>query len=280
MLGRAIRRIERLFIYAPELTLKGTPAHVGLEYEDVWLTPDGDEKIHGWWIPGPASRLNRRPTWVYFHGNGGNISARLDGYLQMHRRLGANILAIDYRGYGLSEGVPSEDATYSDGLAAFDYAAGRNDAQDEGPGQIFLLGVSMGAAIAARVALDRPADAVVLESAPPSFPELAALHQPWTRALPIRLIMRTRYATSMHVSKLKAPSLFFHGELDEIVPLKYGRRVFDAALDPRELWVIEGAGHERLDLVDEDLYYGRIASFIREHASPAAAAGAPLKKAI
>ena len=107
MVRGLITRLERALAYFPEFTLKGTPEHVGLDYEDLWIkTADGND-IHGWWIPGPSNRRDQ-PTWVYFHGNGGNISARLDGYRSIHKHAGANVLAIDYRGFGLSEGEPCE----------------------------------------------------------------------------------------------------------------------------------------------------------------------------
>ena len=90
MFRRAFIRLERSLAYFPELTLKGTPEHVGLQYEELWLeTADGNH-VHAWWIPGFDESSSSRPTWVYFHGNGGNISARLDGYRAIHLRVGAN----------------------------------------------------------------------------------------------------------------------------------------------------------------------------------------------
>ncbi len=262
-------RLERALAYFPELTLKGTPEHVGLEYEDLWLETDDGNRVHGWWIPGPArtplQATSGQPTWVYFHGNGGNISARLDGYRSIHRFTGANILAIDYRGFGLSEGQPCEAGTYVDGLAAVAEAR-RRHGSSKGP--LVLLGVSMGSAVASRLACDTSPDAVVLESPPSSFLDLAPVHYPWTRWLPLSLIMQYRYETKNHVARSNVPTLVVHGDEDDIVPLFSGQIVFDRANEPKQLHVVKGGTHDRPDLVDEARYYEVVNRFIDEFASP------------
>ncbi len=268
MFRRALIRIERSLAYFPELTLKGTPEHVGLRYEELWLKTEDGNHVHAWWIPGPDSHSAPRPTWVYFHGNGGNISARLDGYRAIHLRTGANVLAIDYRGFGLSPGKPSELGTYTDGRAAMGEAVQRHAAQAGTPGPLVLFGISMGAAVATRVAVDMRPDALLLESPPSSFPDLAPLHYPWTRLLPISKIMQFRYDTRSHVSRVDVPTLVVHGDSDDIVPLESGQRVFDSVKEPKRLHVIEGGTHNRPDLVDEDHYYKVVNSFMSEFVKP------------
>ncbi len=260
--------------YFPELTLKGTPEHVGLRYEDLWLKTEDGNNVHAWWIPGPADRSStgqHRPTWVYFHGNGGNISARLDGYRAIHRRVGANVLAVDYRGFGLSPGKPSELGTYADGRAAVTEAIRRHSDQPKSvQGPLVMFGISMGAAVASRLAMDVKPDALLLESPPSSFPDLAPLHYPWTRLLPISKIMAYRYETRMHVTQLKVPTLVIHGDQDDIVPMASAQRVFDSANEPKRLHVVEGGTHDRPDMVDEDRYYDVVNGFMQEFAIPGA----------
>jgi pimeloyl-ACP methyl ester carboxylesterase len=270
MIRRALTWLERNLAYVPEWTFKGTPEHVGLPYKNLWLETDRGNSIHGWWIPGPTDSpvpADGRPTWVYLHGSGGNISGRLDGYRAVHQRFGANILAIDYSGFGRSHGIPSEEDTYSDGHAAVTEAIRRHHAQDAKPGPLVYLGVSMGAAVAARVAADKHPDALLLESPPTSFPELAPIQYPWTRMLPLSKIMRFRYETTQHLSQLNVPTLVIHGDEDEIVPLKYARSVYASANDPKEMYIVRGGTHDRPDLVDPDSYYDVIARFIEKHSS-------------
>lgn len=272
MLRRLITRLERTLAYFPELTLKGTPEHVGLRYEDLWLKTEDGNSVHAWWIPGPEvlSDDSHRPTWVYFHGNGGNISARLDGYRAIHRRVGANVMAVDYRGFGLSPGLPSELGTYTDGRAAVVEAVRRHTDQQGTTGPLVLFGISMGAAVASKLACEIRPDALLLESPPSSFPDLAPLHYPWTRLLPISKIMAFRYETRTHVTQLDVPTLVIHGDADDIVPMESARRVFDSANDPKRLYIIEGGTHDRPDLVDEDRYYDVVNGFMKEFAMPRA----------
>lgn len=275
MFRRLITPLERALAYFPELTLKGTPEHVGLRYEDLWLKTEDGNSVHAWWIPGPVSAGPeiQTPTWVYFHGNGGNISARLDGYRAIHQRVGANVLAVDYRGFGLSPGEPSELGTYTDGFAAVAEAVRRHSKQQSSAGPLVFFGISMGAAVASRLAGDVKPDALLLESPPSSFPDLAPLHYPWTKLLPISKIMGFHYETRTHVTRLDVPTLVIHGDQDDIVPMESGQLVFDSANEPKRLHVVEGGTHDRPDLVDVDRYYDVVNRFMRDFAKPNANSG-------
>lgn len=276
MFRRFISRLERALAYFPELTLKGTPEHVGLRYEDLWLKTEDGNRVNAWWVPGPANSANGNsgtPTWVYFHGSGGNISARLDGYRAIHTRVGANVLAVDYRGFGLSPGNPSESGTYADGRAAVAEAVRRHHAQSADSGRrgpLVLFGVSMGAAIASRLASEVKPDALLLESPPSSFPDLAPLHYPWTRWLPTSKILQYRYETRTHVTQVDVPTLVIHGNKDELVPMESAQWVFDSANDPKRMHIVDGGTHDRPDLVDEDRYYEVVNGFMQEFAAPKA----------
>ncbi len=273
MPGRIVRWIERRFVYFPERTLKGTPAHVGLDYEEVRFSAEDGVRLHGWWIPAPVSKPGSGPdgsgapprrqvAWLFCHGNGGNISAPLDNLLGLHRRLGAAIFTFDYRGYGLSEGVPTEEGTYLDARAALRELETRIGTS---PGQVVYFGRSMGSAVASKLAIDRPPSALILESPPPSIPDVSHLHVPWMSVWPLKWVMRTRYETLRHIRSVHVPVLVLQGDSDRTVPARYARRVFEAANEPRRWVLLPGAGHDRADLADPDLYYGAVTSFLGEH---------------
>ncbi len=266
MLDRTVRWIERYFIYFPERTLRGTPEHLGLTYEDVWFKAEDGTELHGWYIPGSSD-----VTWIFCHGNGGNISARLDNLRDIRTRLGAGVFIFDYRGYGLSEGVPSEAGTHLDALAALESVKRRLAGQRS---RIVYFGRSMGCSVATRLAVEHPPDALILEGPPPSIPRIAHLHAPWIRFPLLRAIMRTRYETFRDITRVKSPLLVIHGDADDIVPMKFGKEVFDAANEPKEWLMVSGAGHDRADLVAPDVYYSAIETFIERHTRPGGENGA------
>lgn len=287
MLGRVVQLIERPFVFFPQKTLKGTPEHLGLAYRDVEFQSGDGTPLHGWWIPGPASqsaRLSvsaerasvpsggadehseerRHTTVLFFHGNGGNISARLDNLLDIHRRMNADILAFDYRGYGRSGGVPTEQGIYRDARAA-----GRTLRESllAKTGSIIYYGRSMGAAIASHLAREYPPAALILECPPPSVPSVAHLQVKALKFAPLRWLMRTRFETEKHVRGVRCPVLVIQAECDSVVPAEYGRRVYDAAPGPKQWLLVPNAGHDRVDLSDSDAYYGAINNFLSKYAA-------------
>ena len=114
--------LDRFFIFFPEPTLVATPGDLGLEFEDVTFSAADGVELHGWFVPGPG-----QTTLVWFHGNAGNISHRVNNLFELHRRLGINVLIFDYRGYGRSHGAISEKGAYLDAEAALDYLRSRTD---------------------------------------------------------------------------------------------------------------------------------------------------------
>ncbi len=253
MIPGLIRLIERRLVFWPERALKGTPEHVGLEYQDLHVTAADGVRLHGWHIPGPSGL-----TFIYFHGNGGNISARLDWMMQMHRRLGAAFVAVEYRGYGLSQGVPSEPGIHLDAQAALRVALELIPAG----GRMVYFGRSMGGAVAARLATERTPHALILEAAPPSLPEVAGYLRPWMRNRVLKRMMQARFETARYVPQVTAPVLVIAGMQDDTSPPEASRRVFDAANEPKAWLPVTGAGHNGIDLVNPELYYGSIASFL------------------
>ncbi|MDA1278855.1 MAG: alpha/beta hydrolase [Chloroflexi bacterium] len=194
----------------PEHTFRGTPDHVGLGYEDIYPITVDEVTLHGWHIFGESDVV-----WLIFHGNGGNISVRLDQYVELHRRYEASIVAIDYRGYGRSHGTPSEHGLYADAFATYEFT------RKLYPGRkIVVFGRSMGAAVAAQLASVISPEALVLEAPVSSIPEVMREHAPWTRFTPLRLMIRAKFDTARYVSIIPTPVLLFHGDSDSTVSFR------------------------------------------------------------
>ena len=237
----------------PGRELMATPADIGLQWEDVQLRTADDVSLHGWYLPAPEDGAGY--TVVFFHGNAGNISHRLDS-LEIFHDLGLATLIIDYRGYGRSEGSPSEDGLYRDGDAAWRYLV---DERGVSPGEIIAFGRSLGAAVAARVASERNVGGVMLESAFTSAPDRGAELYP---IFPVRLLARIDYPTRDYVRGVEAPVLVVHSPDDEIIPIHHGRAVYDAAPEPRQFLEISG-DHNTGFLQSREEYTRGIAEWLR-----------------
>ncbi|CAN0523737.1 unnamed protein product [Ectocarpus sp. 12 AP-2014] len=236
-----------------------TPADQGLAWEEVTLTTEDDVALHAWWIPAPAPRA----SLLFFHGNAGNISHRLESIAQF-QRLGLSVLIVDYRGYGRSEGRPSESGTAMDARAAWYWL--RDEAEQEA-NEIIVFGRSLGAAVAAELAAHleeqqtTPA-AVILESPFRSVPELAQQLYPF---LPARWLARINYPVETYVARISVPLLVIHSRDDEIIPFAEGEAVYRVAQEPKQMLELQG-GHNTGFLNSEPVYSAGINSFLREKA--------------
>ena len=217
------------FVYYPFSDLAATPADAGLPYEEVNLTTADHLQIHGWFVP----HASPRATLLFLHGNGGNISHRLDK-LSIYNQLGLAVFIIDYRGYGLSEGSPSEQGTYHDAAAAWDYLI-----KDRGiaAGRIIIYGESLGGAVAAWLATRQEAGALILESVFTSIGDMGKHYYPY---LPVKLLARIKYPTLERISAVRCPVLVIHSVADDIVPYTQGRKLYEAANNPKFFLDISG----------------------------------------
>lgn len=248
-------------IYLPDLPgreLTAVPRDIGIEYRDVTLQTSDGVDIHGWFVPGSGSRVV-----LFFHGNAGNISHRLDSIRQFHA-LGLSVLIVDYRGYGRSGGRPSEAGMNRDALAAWDYLTGQMGID---PGDIIVFGRSLGGSVAAKLAASTEPLALVVESAFTSVPDIASELYPW---LPARWLSRMRHATRDYVAKVRSPVLVIHSRDDEIIPFHHGERIFASAGQPRALLPLRG-NHNDAWLRDEANYINGLREFLASiPGSPAA----------
>jgi fermentation-respiration switch protein FrsA (DUF1100 family) len=251
-----------LFIMQPRLLYypdmpgrepEATPAAVGLAYEDVALQTVDDIRLHAWFIPAE----NPRATVLFCHGNAGNISHRLDSIRLLHS-LGLQVLIFDYRGYGKSEGRPSEKGTYRDVDAAWHYLREVRGLTEAG---IIIFGRSLGAAVAADLASRARPAAVILESAFTSVPDMAAEFYPW---LPVRLLSRYRYDNLGKVARIARPLLLVHSRQDEIIPFAHGERLFGRAREPKQFLELTG-GHNDAFQSSRKAYTHGLKSFLDTH---------------
>lgn len=248
---------ERQLIYFPHRTLELRPGDLGMRFEEERLAA-GDAEIHAWWLPVEGARL----SVLVCHGNAGNISHRLERAGLMQQRLGASVLLFDYRGYGQSTGRPDEEGTYRDARAAYLYLM---EKKGIAPESLVLFGESLGAAVAVQLAIEKPAAAIVLESAFTSIPDMARAAYPFLP--PVGPLIRTRYETLAKVPRLRIPLLVFHGARDEIVPLRQGRRVFDAAHEPKRFFAIPGASHNDTYIAGGEPYWRVLKEFLESLAA-------------
>jgi len=250
-------QLEKRFVFFPVAELLYTPNDVNLEYEDVRIQTSDGLALQGWFISGKAE-TGPNVTWLWFHGNGGNIGHRIGELALAHHRTEANIFIFDYRGYGESEGAPSEKGTYLDSRAVMEYLSSRSDVDS---GRIVYLGHSLGAAVAVELALTQPPMAMVLVSPFASVHDMANLTLPFS---PIGWLLRNHYDSISRIQQLDVPVLVLHGDQDETVPINQGRKLYRAANQPKRFQVLEGAAHNNTFEVAPEQYWGTIEAFLAE----------------
>ncbi len=243
--------VQDRLIYFPLHKLETTPDKHGFAYEDVWLTTEDGVRVHGWFIPAPAARA----TVLHFHGNGGNISHRIER-IGLFRRLGLNVFLVDYRGYGRSEGTPSEAGTYRDARAAWRYLT---HTRGLAPTAIILHGESLGGGVASWLAAEETPRALIIESSFTSAAQLGAEVYPW---LPVKWLARHPYPTIEHIARVRAPMLIIHSRDDEIIPFHHGERLYAAAREPKQFLEIRG-GHNDGFIVTGSRYLMGLEAFLR-----------------
>ena len=231
-----------------------TPATAGLVYEDVSVKTTDGETIHGWFIP---AETNTAGTLLFCHGNAGNIWNRIDAIWLFHE-LGLNVCIFDYRGYGKSTGGPSEEGTYLDAAAVWDWLVQQRGIE---PRRIVLFGESLGGAVAAWLAEKKSPGALVLESSFTSLPDMAARLYPF---LPVRWLCRFRYNTLERISRIACPVLVAHSRQDEMIPFSHGQRLYAAAREPKAFLEMKGSHNSGRDETGS-AYSIAVRGFLEKH---------------
>jgi len=224
------RWFEHTQVYQPFTRLEANGDVLGRPFEDVYF--QDRPKLNGWFFPANTNSPRAHLAVLICHGNAGNISHRLDLY-KLLLAMGVNVFAFDYRGYGRSEGKPSEAGTYQDAQSARSWLLARGFAGTN----IIALGESLGGGVASELALRQPLGGLVLQSAFTSILDIGTELFPW---LPVRIIATIKYDTRSKLPEIKVPVLVTHGPSDSVIPFHHAERNFAAANEPKLFWKLEG----------------------------------------
>jgi fermentation-respiration switch protein FrsA (DUF1100 family) len=246
----AVPLIEDTFIYHPS---KGGVAKSPGEEVDL-VAKDGT-KLHGWFV----THAKARATLLWFHGNAGNIEDYRSLVLSL-RDLPANVLIVDFRGYGMSDGSPSEQGFYQDARAAYDWALGRAK-----PERIVVLGESLGGGSACELATQVPLGGLILQATFTSTPDMSSRVLPW---LPGRFFMRSRYDNLSKVARISCPKLFLQARDDGVIPFSMGETLLAAAAEPKDHVWFDRGGHNGLAHFEGPRYFAALRAFLDRVAPP------------
>jgi hypothetical protein len=233
-LGLILYLMQSKFTFQPTRELLYNPGDIGLEYEKVHLKTPDNLLLSAWYIPAKNAEF----TILFCHGNGGNMMHRLDT-LNIFYELGINCLIFDYRGYGTSQGKPTEQGVYTDARTAYDWLINEKKISPE---NIILFGRSIGGSVAAHLANDVEVRGLILESCFTSYADIGRKFYPY---MPVKLLAKYSFNTFEYVEKLECPIFVIHSRSDEIIPFELGLRLYEqAANEPKEFLEIFGSHNE------------------------------------
>ena len=243
---------ENSIIYHPEKYPVGLwdTSNMPLPVQDVWFRAADGVKLHGWYVPSEEAVA----TLLFFHGNAGNITHRLENIFFLHH-LKLNVFIFDYRGFGRSEGDPDEEGIQLDSQAAYDTVLTQPGVSVS---SLFVFGRSLGGAFAAYTASRNPAAGLILESTFTNAVDMADKMMPIIPSWYISAELNTQG----YVAQLKMPKLFIHGTRDTLIPFTLGRELYKGAAQPKEFYSIVGAGHNNTWSVGGKEYFDTIKEFV------------------
>ena len=246
---------QRRLIYFPSAEVPAANAIDGAHIEPVTFETADGLLLNGWFFA--AAGRSPRITVIVFNGNAGNRSHRVPLASALHR-YGLQVLLIDYRGYGGNPGTPSQSGLAADSRAARAYLAGRADVDAS---RLVYFGESLGTAVAVDLAVEHPPAALVLRSPFTSMSDVGQYHYPF---LPVRLLLRDRFATIGQIQRVQMPVLVIAGGRDRIVPVESSRRVYDAATGIKTFLLVPDADHNDYELFAGDEMIDSIVRFLQQ----------------
>jgi len=242
------------FVYNPKKQIKATPFNIRLYFEEIIFKASDGTDLSGWFVP----VKNHKGVILVLHGKGGNISTRLTFLDYFSRKMGLSVFIIDYRGYGKSEGRPTEEGTYLDAEAAWKYLTAVKKIK---PQDIIIFGRSLGGPVAAFLAGKVSARALILESTFTAIKDIAAQLYPY---LPVRRFFRFEYPTIDYLKKVGSPVLIIHSRGDDYIPFSHAVKLYNAANRPKQFLKIEGP-HNINYRESEEIYIEGIKSFLSKY---------------
>jgi len=228
----------------------------GCVIDDHFFAARDGVRLHGWW----CRRLDAsadQPVLLFFHGNAGNLSHRAELLIELATRTRAGVFVVGYRGYGRSEGRPSEDGLYLDARAAWKHLTEEMDISAD---RIVIFGKSLGGAVAVDLAMDVDAAGLIVESSFTSIADMAGAHYPFVP----KFMIRTRMDSLGKISTISCPKLFTHSQSDQVVPYRLGRALYEAASEPKRFHEVVGSGHNETWIVGGDAYFEALSEFVSE----------------
>ena len=244
------------YVYYPERTLSADPGTIGLQFKSVYFETADGVKLSGWFIPSDHTS----GVVLFCHGNAGNISHRLKS-IQVFHRLGLDVFIFDYRGYGRSEGKPTEQGTYQDAEAAWRYLT---EERQVNANEVIVFGRSLGGAVASWLAQGHTPGVLILESTFTSLGDVAATLYPY---LPAKLLLRFEYHTAEYLSRADCPVLIVHSRDDEIMPFSHGLKLYQVSKGPKEFLEITGTHNEGF-ITSGKTYEEGLHTFISSYVKP------------
>ena len=248
-----LKHLEKRGIYFPTREIESTPGEMDLEFEDVYFFSSDGIKLNGWYIPAKESRA----TVLFSHGNAGNISHRIE-IIDMFSKLGLDVFIYDYRGYGRSQGTPGEEGLYLDVQAAYKYLIDKRNLNEE---SIVIYGKSLGANVAVELCSKASPAALITDSAFTSALDMGKKMFPF---IPIRWFISVKYDALSRIKDITIPKLIIHSEDDEIIPFQHGKRLYEAAPEPKEFFPMRG-GHNDAVYLSMENFAQRIDAFLQKY---------------
>lgn len=257
-LGLILYFMQPTLLYRPVRQILYTPGELGLDFESVVFETTDGLRLSGWYVPAEGSEL----TVLFCHGNGGNMSHRLDS-INIFYNLGLSCFIFDYRGYGESVGKPNEEGTYLDVEAAFKWLV---EEKKVPPADIIIFGRSLGGSIAAYLAVRVDAAALIIESCFTSYADIGRKFYPY---MPVSMFAKFSYPTIDYVRGVDCPVMIIHSRDDDIIPFEFGQQLYEAVDGPSDFIEIFGS-HNAGFLTSSEIYkkaWTKWLQFLKEHES-------------
>lgn len=246
-----VKHLEKKTVFFPEKEILLNPGDMGLSYENVFIETDDGVKLNGWYLPYDKAK----DTILFFHGNAGNISYRLDKMMVV-RSLGFNIFMMDYRGFGLSQGYPTEEGLYLDAEAAYSYLRNIRGIDVD---KIIIFGSSLGSAVAVDLAAKKDSKAIILEGVLSNARDVAARRYPYLPSFAFSY----KFDSLKKINQINVPKLFLHSANDEVLDIEMAVKLFNIAPKPKKFVKLLGE-HATCYTESKDEFLKAIGSFVNE----------------
>ncbi len=250
-----VRFLEASSLFVPSRDVAVTPGQAGFDFEDIYFVTQDHVRLNGWLVKS-AQMPQAAATILYCHGNAGNIGDRIEK-LQDFSNLGVNVFIFDYRGFGKSQGRPTEQGMYRDALAAYDYLASREDIAKN---RIVVYGASMGGVAAVDLASQRMVSALIADSTWTNAADMSQTIFPFVPSF----LLTVQLDNANKIKEINVPKLFIHSSDDQTVPFRLGQKLFALAPEPKKFVQISGS-HAQAYSVSKDVFLAQVEQFLDQY---------------